>query len=168
MLGENVVVPRNTPRIVIVGVCGSGKTVLADALVQLGYNARAMAQEHSFVPGMWRAHGQPNVLIYLDATAETINQRLGRQDWSPEALAEQHRRLADAHTYCDIYLHTDDLSEAEVLEHVVTFLSAGWSAEPEREVREAAAKLQRGFLHRPPGRKRSSVGKTSSKPRRRR
>jgi len=119
-------VPRSIPRIVIVGVCGSGKTVLADALTRRGYNARAMAQEHSFVPGMWRAHGQPNVLIYLDATADTVNRRLGRQDWTPAVLAEQRRRLADAHAYCDLYLATDDLDEAAVLTRVVAFLAAGW------------------------------------------
>jgi len=163
-----VVVPRNTPRIVIVGVCGSGKTVLTDALVQLGYNAQAMAQEHSFVPGMWRAHGQPNVLIYLDAAAETVNQRLGRQDWTPEAIAQQHRRLADALTYCDLYLQTDCLSEAEVLEQVVDFLSAGWSEEPKSEAGETVMKLQRGFLRESPGKKRGRIGKASPKSRRKR
>lgn len=134
--------PRSKPRIVIVGVCGSGKTVLADALVRLGYNARAMAQEHSFVPGMWRAHGQPNALICLDAAAETVNQRLGRRDWTEEAIAEQHRRLADAQAYCDLHLATDDLSAAEVLEQVVAFLSAGW---PEENPAPAES-VQRGFL----------------------
>jgi hypothetical protein len=152
---------------VIVGVCGSGKTVLAEALVQRGYNAQAMAQEHSFVPGMWRAHGQPNVLIYLDATAEMVNQRLGRQDWTSEALAEQHRRLADAYAYCDLYLDTDHLSEAEVLEKVVAFLSAGWPTEPKGEAGETVAKLRRVFGRETPGRKRDRAGKTRSKSRRR-
>lgn len=156
-----MVVPRNTPRVVIVGVCGSGKTVLADALVQRGYQAQAMAQEHSFVPGMWRAHGQPNVLIYLDATAETANRRLGRQDWTPEAIAEQHRRLADARACCDLYVDTDHLSEAEVLAQVVAFLAAGWS-ESAHQSTETAERLERGFLRKPPGSKRGRVGKTRS------
>lgn len=148
--------PRSTPRIVIVGVCGSGKTVLADALVELGYNARAMAQEHSFVPSMWRAHGQPNVLVYLDAAAETVNQRLGRQDWTPEAIAEQRRRLADAYTYCDLYLVTDHLSAAEVLARVVAFLSEGWPEGPVRETAKVAVGPSWGFSS---GRRRGRRGR---------
>jgi broad-specificity NMP kinase len=150
-----MIVPRSIPRIVVVGVCGSGKTVLADALVQLGYNARAMAQEHSFVPGMWRAHGQPNALICLDAEAETVNRRLGRRDWTPEAIAEQRRRLADAHAYCDLYLVTDHLTEAEVLERVVTFLAEGWPEQDSRiDTTVAVEKLEREFSRDPRERKR--------------
>lgn len=117
---------RETPRIVIVGVCASGKTVLARALRQRGYNARSMAQEHSYVRGMWRAHGQPNVLIYLDAGPAAINARLGRRDWDQAAVAVQHYRLGDARAYCDLYLPTDELSEAEVLGRVLEFLQQGW------------------------------------------
>jgi hypothetical protein len=117
---------RDTPRIVIVGVCASGKTVLANTLRQHGYNARSMAQEHSFVPGMWRAHGQPNVLICLDAGPATINARLGRNDFDEAMVAEQRCRLADARAYCDLHLPTDDLTEAQVQERVLAFLREGW------------------------------------------
>lgn len=122
--------PRDTPRIVIVGVCGSGKSVLAKALREHGYNARSIAQEHSLIAGMWRAHGQPNILICLDAEAPTINARLGRNDWTPELVAEQRRRLADARRYCDLYLPTDALSEQQVLEQVLAFLREGWPDAP--------------------------------------
>jgi hypothetical protein len=130
---RRVVVPPNGPRIVIVGVCASGKTVLANALQALGYKARAMAQEHSFVPGMWRAHGQPNVLVCLDAEAETVNRRLEREDWTAAAIAEQRGRLGDALSCCDLHLATDDLTEAQVLEQVVAFLRDGWPALPESD-----------------------------------
>ena len=113
---------RATPDIAIVGVCASGKTVLAQALGQRGHHARTPAQEHSFVPGMWRAHGRPAMLIYLDAQAETINPRLKRTDWTEALVAEQHRRLADARAQCDLYLATDELTEAQVLERVLEFL----------------------------------------------
>ena len=146
-------------RIAIVGVCGSGKTVLADALQGLGYNARAMAQEHSFIPGMWRAHGQPNALICLDAEAETVNRRLGRDDWTAAAIAEQRRRLGDALSYCDLHVVTDDLTAAQVLEQVLAFLRAGWPedgepgpaapTEPERRWRLAKG----GTRPRKPGRR---------------
>ncbi|MGC8873519.1 MAG: AAA family ATPase [Chloroflexia bacterium] len=122
--------PRHTPRIVIVGVCGSGKTTLAKALRSHGYHAQSIAQEHSLIAGMWRAHGQPNILIYLDAEAPTINARLGRNDWTSEMVAEQHRRLADARKYCDLYLPTDNLGEEEVLERVLAFLREGWPDAP--------------------------------------
>ena len=138
---------RRTPRIVVVGVCGSGKSVLAQALQALGYNARSMAQEHSFVPGMWRAHGQPNVLICLGASAETINRRLGRADWTAAAVAEQHGRLADALACCDLIVDTDALTEDEVLQQVVGFLRAGWSdaaaGSPAPGAEEAARSLLR-------------------------
>ncbi len=117
---------RDRPRVAIVGVCASGKTVLAEALRRHGYNATSVAQEHSFVQGMWRAHGPPNVLICLDAKAGTINARLGRGDFDEEAVAQQRGRLADARAYCDLYLPTDDLTEQEVQERVLEFLRQGW------------------------------------------
>ena len=140
-------VQRNRPRIVIVGVCASGKTVLANALQELGYNARAMAQEHSFVLGMWRAHGQPNVLICLDAEAETVNRRLSRADWTALAVAEQRTRLRDAYSCCDLHLATDELTEAQVLEQVVTFLRDGWPERPEADP-DARAPSERKWIAR--------------------
>lgn len=110
------------PTIAIVGVCASGKTALAKALRQGGYSARSLAQEHSYVLGMWRAHGRASVLIYLDASPETINQRLGREDWDEGLVTEQHRRLADARAHCDLYVCTDGLTEAQVVDRVRGFL----------------------------------------------
>jgi cytidylate kinase len=115
------------PYIAIVGVCASGKTVLAEALQKLGHDARALAQEHSYAPSMWRSHGRPALLIYLDAEAEEINARLNRRDWTSALVDEQRRRLADARAQCDLYLHTDGMSEAEVLERVLAFLHAAGS-----------------------------------------
>lgn len=114
--------PYRVPHIAIVGVCASGKTVLAKALQELGHDARALAQEHSYAPRMWRAYGRPALLIYLDAEAGAINARLNRRDWTAALVDEQRRRLADARKQCDLYLHTDGLSEAEVLERVLAFL----------------------------------------------
>ena len=51
-------------RVVLVGICGSGKTVLAQALRRLGYEVRECGQEHSGVPYMWQVMSRPDVLIY--------------------------------------------------------------------------------------------------------
>ncbi|MBN1485708.1 MAG: hypothetical protein JXA37_13425 [Chloroflexia bacterium] len=113
---------QRAAHIAIVGVCASGKTVLAEALRLHGYDARTPAQEHSYSPKMWRSRSRPGLLIYLDAEPDTINHRLRRADWNEELVAEQRRRLADARAHCDLYLPTDGLSEAQVLERVLAFL----------------------------------------------
>jgi deoxyadenosine/deoxycytidine kinase len=107
-------------RIVIVGPCASGTTTLADNLRAAGYDAHACAQEHSYVPDMWRM-SQPDVLIYLDANMETIKRRREVR-WSEERLAAEKRRLAHARQNCHLYLATDELTREEVLEKVELFL----------------------------------------------
>ncbi len=114
---------RSTSRIGVVGPCGAGKTTLVDALRRLGYDARQIVQEHSFVPEMWQLFSHPDVLIYLDASYQACSQRK-RLDWSPADHAEQLRRLDSARRHCDLYLHTDDLSADDVLARVVAWLQA--------------------------------------------
>ena len=110
--------------IVIVGPCASGKTTLVRGLWAHGYPmARVVAQEHSGVSDLWKLRGQAEVLIYLDAQLDTIAARQRRTDWTPDYLAEQHRRLRGAWLACGLYLPTDDLQPAEVLERVITYLS---------------------------------------------
>ncbi len=48
-------------RVVIVGPCASGKSVLVEGLTRLGYDAQACAQEHSYLPTMWQMD-QPDLL----------------------------------------------------------------------------------------------------------
>ena len=62
-------------RIKMVGPCASGKSMLAASLRELGYDARSAAQDHSYVPDMWQRINPPDVLIYLDVTLETAQQR---------------------------------------------------------------------------------------------
>ena len=108
-------------RIAIVGPCASGKTVLAERLQGLGYEAHECAQEHSYVPTMWQRIARPEVLIYLDANLPTIAERRAI-GWSEQYLAEQNRRLSHARQHCHLYIQTDGLSEGEVLEIVLDFL----------------------------------------------
>jgi deoxyadenosine/deoxycytidine kinase len=111
-------------QIVIVGPCASGKTTLVRGLWARGYaRARVVAQEHSGVTDLWKMRGQPDVLIYLDARLDTIAARQHRTDWTVEYLSEQLRRLHGAWLACDLYLPTDELAPAEVLERTLKFLS---------------------------------------------
>ncbi len=114
---------RPRPRIGVVGPCAAGKTTLVDGLRRLGYPARQIVQEHSYVPEMWQLISQPDVLIYLDASYQACSRRK-RLDWGPADHAEQLRRLDHARRHCDLYLPTDDLSPAEVLARVVAWLEA--------------------------------------------
>lgn len=109
-------------RVVLVGVCGSGKTTLAQGLARLGYEVRECRQEHSGVPYMWQVISRPDVLIYLDASEEMVARR-GRRFYVSGFVEEQRQRLAHARAHCDLYLMTDDLTISQVLERVVEFLS---------------------------------------------
>lgn len=113
-----------TMRIKVVGPCASGKSVLAARLRALGYDASSAAQDHSYVPDMWRRLNPPDILIYLDVTLETAHRR-GRigTGWDQRYLDDQHDRLRHARAHCDFYLPTDGLSEEEVLAETLNFLA---------------------------------------------
>ncbi len=114
---------RPSARVKVVGPCASGKSVLVASLRQLGYDARSAAQDHSFVPDMWRRLNPPDVLIYLDVTLAEARRR-GRSGfgWDQTYLDEQHHRLRHARAHCDLYLPTDGLTEEKVLQKVDQFL----------------------------------------------
>ena len=110
--------------IVVVGPCAAGKTTLVHGLRACGFQqARLVAQEHSGVADLWKRRGRPDVLIFLDARVETINNRQQRSDWTPEYLGEQLYRLRGARAACDFYVPTDELTIEGVLESVMEFLS---------------------------------------------
>ncbi len=111
------------PCVAVVGVCAAGKTTLVMGLRARGWNARQVAQEHSYVPHMWQRITRPDVLVYLDAQLETIRRRRHDPDFPAAILEEERHRLRHARQHCDIYLATDDLSPAEVLAHVVARLA---------------------------------------------
>jgi len=109
------------PLIAVVGPCASGKTSLVQRLRSLGYNARSVAQDHSYVPDMWRRITAPDVLIYLDAQLATIARRR-RIGWGERYLADERHRLRHARQHCHLYLATDDLDEEQVLATALAFL----------------------------------------------
>ncbi len=108
-------------KIVVVGVCSSGKSTLVARLEEKGYRVRVCAQEHSYVAHLWQL-SEPDVLVYLDASLHTIRGR-GRARWQQAMLDEEHRRLSHARQYCHLYIHTDGVSPEDVAARVVTFLS---------------------------------------------
>ena len=110
-------------RVAVVGACASGKSTLVSALRAAGYEARHVAQEHSYVPDMWQKISQPDVLIYLDVDLSGITARRPRLNFKQKDLVEQNRRLAHARTHCSLYLDTNILSPAEVEAQTLAFLS---------------------------------------------
>ncbi len=112
---------RTDETIVVVGVCGAGKSTLVRGLTALGCPARVCVQEHSDVPTLWCRHGRPRVLIYLHASLATVCRRLD-VDWDESALAVQRARLALARSECDLYIDTDPLTATEVLARVLAYL----------------------------------------------
>jgi len=113
-------------RIKVVGPCGSGKSTLARRLRAMGYHASSAAQDHSYVPDMWRRLNPPDLLIYLDVSLEEAHLR-GRTGcgWDQAYLDRQKARLSHARLHCDLYLDTSGLDEDEVVARVV-----GWIERP--------------------------------------
>ncbi len=54
----------------VVGPCGAGKSSLVAGLKAEGFLVRHIAQEHSYVPDMWKRLSNPDILIYLDVSYE--------------------------------------------------------------------------------------------------
>lgn len=112
-----------SPKIAVVGPCAAGKSTLVEALRRAGFEARHVAQEHSYVPNMWQVISQPDILVFLEADYETIQKRRPNNDFQPPHLAEQHRRLAHARTHCQLLIDTNALSAGEVKERVLKYLA---------------------------------------------
>jgi len=109
----------NAHTIAIVGPCASGKTTLVNALHERGYDARQIAQEHSYVQDMWKQITDPEILIYLDASFEICTERK-QLNWNQKEFDEQVRRLSHAREHCDLYIFSDDLAPDEILERALS------------------------------------------------
>jgi len=109
-------------KVAVVGACASGKSSLVAALRQAGYEARHVAQEHSYVPYMWQRISRPDVLIYLDVDFQSIKSRRPRLNFKPEHLAEQKERLAHARQNCHLYFDTRELSLEVVRDLTLAYL----------------------------------------------
>ncbi len=104
----------------ITGPCGAGKTTLAEGLKRNGFRARAIAQEHSYVPAMWQMLTKPDLLIFLQASHPVGGARRN-MSWTLAEWEEQQRRLAHARSHADLVLDTDAMSIEQVLEAALKF-----------------------------------------------
>lgn len=125
-------------KIVVVGICASGKSTLVKGLRKKGYDACNLAQEHSCVKKLWKKK-HPDLLIMLDAELPAVRKRR-RASWQQERIDVQHERLSDARENADLYLPTDELAVSDVLETAVDFIeniaaSGGAAVSPGRKER---------------------------------
>lgn len=107
----------------VVGPCGSGKTTLITGLEREGFRCRHIAQEHSYVPNMWKRITNPALLIYLSSSFEVSTQRR-KLNWNEAEYQEQLRRLAHARQNADLIIQTDDLSPEEVLRQALDYIKS--------------------------------------------
>ena len=107
----------------VVGPCGAGKSSLVAGLGAQGYLVRHIAQEHSYVPDMWKRLTNPDLLIYLDVSYENTIQRR-KLDWTYAEYTEQLRRLNHARQFADLYVDTNSLDVSEVRYTVLTFINS--------------------------------------------
>ena len=105
----------------VVGPCAAGKTTLIQRLRALGYQAKHIAQEHSYVPDMWQRLADPDILVYLDVSYPLTIQRR-KLDWTINEYSEEIHRLRHARKHAHLYINTDELSPEEVLARVLAFL----------------------------------------------
>jgi len=113
--------PGNRPLIGVVGPCGSGKSTLIAGLEGHGYTCRHIAQEHSYVPTMWKVISKPDILIFLYSSFPISTAR--RQlNWREKDYEEQFRRLSHAHEHAHIIIDTDDLTPDQVLQTALDYL----------------------------------------------
>lgn len=102
----------------IVGPCSAGKSTLISRLHKHGYVCRHIAQEHSYVPDMWKKLVNPRLLIYLDVSYQTSMARRPL-NLSIKEFEEQERRLAHARQHAHILVDTDPLTPEEVFQIVI-------------------------------------------------
>lgn len=101
-------------KVAVVGTCASGKTSLVEALRGRGYDAFAVAQEHSVIADLWR-HQQPDRVVFLDNSLATVRARRQDAAWPAWIYELQQARLADARAGADVVIATDALTLDEVV-----------------------------------------------------
>lgn len=115
------------PHVAVVGPCASGKSTLRASLEAAGYTVSHPAQEHSYVPDMWRRLVRPDVLIFLDVDlAASLVRRPGDPEFAARRLAVQQERLAHARAHADVIIDTSRLTPDAVREQALAFLHTSY------------------------------------------
>lgn len=111
--------PTKKLRVAVVGPCASGKSTLIAALAAAGFDARHVAQEHSYVKDMWQRRTNPDFLVYLDIDeAASLARRPHQIDGLAWRLTQQNERLRHAREHADVYIDTSAVS-AEIVQQTV-------------------------------------------------
>ncbi len=121
-----------SPRVVVVGPCASGKSTLVAGLHQAGVDAWGVGQEHSAVRSLW-ARRKPDLVVALDLDLEYVRARRGAS-WPADLYAIQHERLRDAFANADIMLDTGITSEQDVLTAVLNLVQRFQTPDGRRKV----------------------------------
>jgi deoxyadenosine/deoxycytidine kinase len=111
----------NHLKIGIVGPCAAGKSTLIAGLRLRGYQAKHIAQEHSYVKDMWQRLTNPDILIYLDVSYPATLERR-KLNWTEAEYQVQIQRLAHAYQHADLIIDTDPLPPEQVADEVVKFI----------------------------------------------
>jgi len=112
---------HRTIRIGVVGPCAAGKTTLIEELLNQGYDAKQIAQEHSYVQDMWLRISNPDFLIFLDVSYANSKKRK-KLNWTEREFEIQNARLSHAQNHANLYINTDGITPQQVLAKVLEVL----------------------------------------------
>lgn len=110
--------------VVVVGYCASGKSSVVKALRRRGFQAEAVAQEHSAIDELWDHH-QPDIVIFLDVSLDQIRNRRGNPRWPGWIYDLQTERLTSARRRADLVVDTSTAGLEAVISEVTRFLTGG-------------------------------------------
>jgi hypothetical protein len=130
--------------IVLVGVCASGKSTVAQLLQRQGLLARAVAQEHSRVPWLY-AHLGPGWIVCLCANWETVHRRRPLA-FAPDFYEREWLRIREARASAHLIIHTDYLTAPEVTDLIISWWPQRVLATEHKSQAEPASKPLRNDM----------------------
>lgn len=105
-------------KILLLGICASGKTTIAKSLTKQGYDVGVCSQEHSQNPQLWRRQNADFVVV-LDCQKSTAEKRRQKK-MNLRAYQEQKQKLLDARDHCHLFLPTDNDTVEETAKKIIT------------------------------------------------
>jgi hypothetical protein len=71
---------------------------------------------------MWQRLTRPDVLVYLEASLDTLQSHRPTSEWTAARLAEARHRLRHAARHADLRLSVDGVSAEETARQVLEYL----------------------------------------------